>query len=378
MSVSEELSTAFAEHLYEGKVNLRDLLPDELQRFFAILGQSSYRTGQLLRWLYLRRVNSFEEMTDLSHRLRSKLQEVAVLPSLKWANSSNSVQDTTKFLFALPDGNCIESVKMRYLEHLGPGRVAVCLSSQVGCAMNCAFCASGKKGLVRSLKAWEMVEQAVQIQRLLDPLEERVANIVFMGIGEPLANLRQVLRAIKLLNCGDGFAVGMRHIAISTSGLVTGIHKLAEQRLPLKLALSLHATTDEVRSQIMPVNKRWPIQELLEACRVYQQATHRRLTFEYIMLDHLNDTLEDADRLVHLLKGLRCLVNLIPWNAIEHPTFKRSSNNRVRAFQERVNAGGLRCTLRCEKGADIDAACGQLRLRTMEENLLAPEDFEDD
>ncbi len=362
----ETVTAPFADHLYEGKVNLRDLLPQELRTFFSLLGQSSYRTGQLLRWLYLRRVSSFAEMTDLSHRLRETLEEVAVLPRLEWANSSNSVQDTTKFLFALPDGNCIESVKMRYLEHLGPGRVAVCLSSQVGCAMNCAFCASGKRGLVRSLKAWEMAEQAVQIQRLLDPLNERVANLVFMGIGEPLANLREVLRAICLLNCGDGFGVGMRHIAISTSGLVPAIYQLAEKKLPLKLALSLHATTDEVRSHIMPVNKRWPIGELLEACRVYQQATHRRLTFEYIMLDHLNDTLEDADRLVKLLRGLRCLVNLIPWNAIDHPTFKRSSHNRIRAFQERVNAGGLRCTLRCEKGADIDAACGQLRLRTMD------------
>ena len=372
MSLPEELAAEFSEHLYEGRVNLRDLLPAELQRFFSLLGQSSYRTGQLLRWLYLRRVSSFAEMTDLSHRLRSRLEEVAVLPRLRWANSSNSVQDTTKFLFALPDGNCIESVKMRYLEHLGPGRVAVCLSSQVGCAMNCAFCASGKKGLMRSLQAWEMVEQAVQIQRLLDPLQERVANIVFMGIGEPLTNLRQVLRAVCLLNCGDGFAVGMRHIAISTCGIVPAIYQLAQKQLPLKLALSLHATTDEVRSRIMPVNRRWKIKELLEACRVYQQATHRRLTFEYIMLDHINDTLEDADRLVELLRGLRCLVNLIPWNAIDHPAFKRSSNNRVRAFQERVNAGGLRCTLRCEKGADIDAACGQLRLRTLdaEENCM--------
>lgn len=366
MALPEELAAEFSDHLYDGRVNLRDLLPEELQRFFALLGQSSYRTGQLLRWLYLRRANSFAEMTDLSHRLRSRLEEVAVLPRLQWANSSNSVQDTTKFLFALPDGSCIESVKMRYLEHLGPGRVAVCLSSQVGCAMNCAFCASGKKGLLRSLKAWEMVEQAVQIQRLLDPLEERVANIVFMGIGEPLTNLRQVLRAIRLLNCGDGFAVGMRHIAISTCGVVPAIYQLAQKKLPLKLALSLHATTDGLRSRIMPVNRRWGIKELLEACRAYQEATRRRLTFEYIMLDHLNDTLEDADRLVDLLRGLRCLVNLIPWNAVEHPTFKRSSNNRVRAFQERVNAGGLRCTLRCEKGADIDAACGQLRLRAMD------------
>lgn len=375
-NLQQKTAEAFPEHLLEGKVNLKDLLPEELQQFFAILGESRFRVGQLLRWIYIRRVAAFEEMSDLSLRLRSRLQQVAILPQLQFADPRRSVQDTSKFLFALPDGNKVESVRMHYLEHLGPGRVAVCLSSQVGCAMACRFCASGKLGLVRNLQAWEMVDQALQIQRLLDQSQTdnpnvepaRVANIVFMGIGEPLHNFDNLLRAVKLLNCGDGFAVGMRHIAISTCGIVPGILKLAEQQLPLKLAISLHAANDELRSQLMPVNKRWNIEALLEACRVYQAASGRRITFEYVMLDGINDTFKDAERLVARLRGIRALVNLIPWNAVDHPTFRRSSRQQIRAFQERVCDLGIRCTVRREKGSDIDAACGQLRLHNMQDD----------
>ncbi|MGM9991801.1 MAG: 23S rRNA (adenine(2503)-C(2))-methyltransferase RlmN [Candidatus Bruticola sp.] len=359
-----QLQTNFKDRLDEaGKVNLKELLPDELEKFFAILGESKYRAGQLLRWIYVRRVASFEEMTDLSAKLRSRLIQLASIPRLRFADPKLSIQDTSKFLFVLPDGNMVESVKMRYLEHLGPGRVAVCISSQVGCAMGCHFCASGKAGLVRNLRAWEIVDQALQIQRCLDGCNERVANIVFMGIGEPFNNMDNVLRAIKLINCGDGFGVGMRHIAVSTCGVVPGIEKLTQLKYPLKLAISLHAVTDELRSKLMPINKRWNLQALIEACRHYQEVVGRRITFEYIMLEGVNDSLEDATRLVSLLKGLRALVNLIPWNAVEHPEFKRSSTHRVRRFQERVQELGLRCTLRREKGSDIDAACGQLRLR---------------
>ena len=363
-NLRSQLQEQFKEHLdAQGKVNLKNLLPEELEHFFAILGESRYRVGQFLRWIYIRRVLEFEEMTDLSAKLRSRLQQLASIPNLKFADPKQSLQDTSKFLFLLPDGNMVESVKMRYLEHLGPGRVAVCISSQVGCAMACQFCASGKAGLVRNLQAWEIVDQALQIQRRLDGCGERVANIVFMGIGEPFNNMDNVLRAIKLLNCGDGFGVGMRHIAVSTCGVVPGMERLTQLQYPLKLAISLHATTDELRSKLMPVNRRWNLEKLIEACKNYQAAVGRRITFEYVMLEGVNDSLEDASRLVHLLKGLRALVNLIPWNAVDHPTFKRSSTNRVRRFQERVQELGLRCTLRREKGSDIDAACGQLRLR---------------
>ncbi|MBQ7503252.1 23S rRNA (adenine(2503)-C(2))-methyltransferase RlmN [bacterium] len=366
--LKRRLQELFAERLdAEGKVILKELLPDELERFFAVLGESKYRVRQLMRWLYINRRWDFEEMTDFSAKLRYRLKLLASVPCLKFADPRQSVQDTSKFLFLLPDGNMVESVKMRYLEHLGARRVAVCISSQVGCAMGCQFCASGKAGLVRNLRAWEIVDQALQIQKVLDEAEERVANIVFMGIGEPMHNLDNVVRAIKLLNSGDGFGVGMRHIAVSTCGVVPGIERLAELRYPLKLAISLHASNNEVRSEIMPVNRRWPIEALLQACRRYQEAVGRRITFEYVMLEGVNDSEEDAARLVRLLKGIRSLVNLIPWNAVDHPSFKRSSKERIRRFQEKVQELGIRCTLRREKGADIDAACGQLRLRRMAE-----------
>ncbi|MBQ7528458.1 23S rRNA (adenine(2503)-C(2))-methyltransferase RlmN [bacterium] len=369
-NLSAQLRDTFGNFLdSQGKVNLRELLPEELEVFFSILGESKYRVGQLMRWIYVRRIFAIDEMTDFSAKLRNRLKLLASIPTLSFTDPKLSLQDTSKFLFTLEDGNMVESVKMRYLEHLGPGRVAVCISSQVGCAMGCQFCASGRAGLVRNLKAWEIVDQALQIQKKIDDLEERVANIVFMGIGEPLHNFDNVLRAVRLLNHGDGFGVGMRHIAISTSGIVPGIYRLAELKYPLKLAISLHATTDKLRSEIMPVNRRWPLEELLQACRTYQQTVGRRITFEYVMLDHVNDSLEDAERLVKMLKGIRSLVNLIPWNAVDHPTFKRSNKERVRQFQERVQSLGLRCTLRREKGSDIDAACGQLRLRRTANNI---------
>lgn len=359
----EQLQAVFSEHLHHGLVNLKDLLLPEMVTFFEMLGQSSYRAGQMFRWIYLRRATSFAEMTDLSKHLRELLPTVAAIPSLELVTPKQSQQDTTKFLFTLGDGNQVESVRMRYLEHLGPGRIAVCLSSQVGCAMGCQFCASGKLGLVRNLQAWEMVDQALHIQRMHDAAQERVANVVFMGIGEPLQNFDNLIRAIKLLNCGEGFAVGMRHIAISTCGVVPMMRKLAELALPLKLAISLHAVNDQLRSKLMPVNRKWPLAELIEACRVYQEATGRRITFEYVMLQGVNDNLADADALLQLLHGLRALVNLIPYNATEQSGFVRSTKERVRQFQERLTAAGLRCTVRREKGSDIDAACGQLRLR---------------
>ena len=362
--LAQRLREAFPQALDgEGRVNLKELLPEQLQEFCAILGESSYRAGQLLRWIYVQRVTDFQAMSNISARLRARLERLAVLSQLQLLTPKHSRQDTSKFLFGLPDGQMVECVKMRYLEHLGPERVAVCISSQVGCAMGCQFCASGQAGLVRNLKAWEIVDQALQIQRQLDAKGERVANVVFMGIGEPFNNFDNVLRAIQLLNCGEGFGVGMRHITLSTCGIVPGIERLTELAYPLKLAISLHATTDELRNRLMPVNRRWNLEALLGACRRYQERVGRRITFEYVMLEGVNDSPEDAERLVRLLHGIRSLVNLIPWNAVDHPTFKRSSPERVRKFQERVQRLGLRCTLRREKGSDIDAACGQLRLR---------------
>ncbi len=345
------------------KVNLKDLTPDELVAFVRELGEPAFRARQLLRWIYTARETDFERMTNLSLKLRSRLQEKAEIPELQLKEERHSEQETTKYLFTLPDGEVIESVRMHYLgDDVGPGRVAVCISTQVGCAMACDFCASGKLGLRRNLATWEIVDQVLQIQKRLDEQGERVANVVFMGIGEPLHNYRNTLRAVRMINSPEGLGIGMRHLTVSTAGLVPRIRELAAEKLPLRLAISLHATNDELREKIMPVNRKWKLDSLLEACRDYQEATGRRVTFEYVLLDGINDSVEEAHELVRLLSGMHSLVNLIPWNPIEGVPYKRSRPARVRAFQEVVEKSGIKCTVRQEKGSDIAAACGQLRL----------------
>ncbi len=366
VSELERLQSVFEQHLLEGKVNLKDLLPEELEVFFGELGEPSFRARQLIRWIYVRGEHDFQAMTDLSKVLRAKLAEVAVIPVLGRRDfQSSSCQDTTKYLFDLPEGGEVESVRMRYLENLGPGRVAVCISSQVGCAMACDFCASGLFGLKRHLKTWEIVDQVLQIQKDIESHGERVANVVFMGLGEPLHNYDNVLRSIELLNLAEGLGIGMRHLTVSTSGLVPKIKALADLKMSIRLAISLHSVRDELRSKMMPVNRRWPIGELLDACRYYQQQTGRRITFEYILLDEVNDSVNEAHRLGQLLAGIHALVNLIPWNPIEGIPYRRSKPAAVRKFQETIEGYGIKCTVRQEKGGDIDAACGQLRLRDL-------------
>lgn len=356
----------FSNHLFEDKVNLKDLLPEEMEAFFRALGQPRFRVDQLVRWIYVRKVTDFMQMTDLSKDLRRQLQEVAIVPELGVRTFQESRhQDTTKYLFNLPRGGEVESVRMRYIENLGPGRVAVCISSQVGCAMACDFCASGLMGLKRHLDTWEIVDQVLQIQKDIDQDDERVANVVFMGLGEPLHNYDNMLRAIKLLNLENGIGIGMRHLTVSTSGLVPKIRMLAEEKLSLRLAISLHATDDVLRSKMMPVNRKWPIRELLDACRDYQKETGRRITFEYILLDDVNDSVEEAQALGELLQGIHALVNLIPWNPVEGIPYRRSHPRAVRAFQKTIEKFDIKCTVRQEKGSDIDAACGQLRLRDL-------------
>ncbi|MEW6280919.1 MAG: 23S rRNA (adenine(2503)-C(2))-methyltransferase RlmN, partial [Candidatus Eremiobacterota bacterium] len=327
------MTERFASHLLDGKVNLKDLLPDELVEFFRLLGEPAFRARQVIRWIYVRGVARFEDMSDLSRPLRQRLDEVAVLPELQVKAARHSEQDTTKYLFRLPDGDVVESVRMRYLEHLGPGRIAICISTQVGCAMACDFCASGKLGLRRNLATWEIVDQVLQIQKDVAPRGERVANVVYMGIGEPLHNYQNTMRSVRLVNLAEGLGIGMRHLTISTAGLVPKIRELAGEGLPVRLAISLHATDDELREKLMPVNRKWKLQELIGACRDYQQATGRRVTFEYVMLDGVNDSLEQAHRLGALLEGLHALVNLIPWNPIEGVPYRRSRPARIRAFQ---------------------------------------------
>lgn len=362
-----DLAERYKPHLYDGRVNLKDLLPAEMEQLMLDLGQPRYRWQQLWRWIYVRLCSDFDDMTDLSKPFRSLLQEVAVVPSMHLHQHLQSdAQDTDKFLFRMKDGAVVESVKMRYLEQVGAGRIAICISSQVGCAMACSFCASGLAGLQRNLAAWEIVDQVWQIQKAVEPLGQRVANIVYMGIGEPFHNYDNVMRSLRIVHAAEGLGIGMRHFTISTSGLVPQIRLLAAERLPIRLAISLHATNDTLRNEIMPVNRKWPLAELLEACREYQAATERRITFEYVLLEGVNDSLAEADALGKLLRGMHVLVNLIPWNPVEGAGYQRSRPGRVRAFQERVEAHGHKCTVRQEKGADIDAACGQLRLRDME------------
>ncbi|MBI3928671.1 MAG: 23S rRNA (adenine(2503)-C(2))-methyltransferase RlmN [Armatimonadetes bacterium] len=368
---SPAVQESFSCHLLDGKVNLKDLLPEELERFFGLLGEPRFRAGQVIRWMYVRGVSDFGHMTDLAKELRGRLQEIAVVPNLEAdVQQLSEAQDTSKYLFRLPDGNAVESVRMRYLENLGPGRVAVCISSQVGCAMACDFCASGLLGLKRNLKTWEIVDQVTQIQNRVRDRGERVANVVFMGLGEPLHNYDNLLRAIRLINLQEGLAIGMRHLTVSTAGLVPQITKLAQEKLSLCLAISLHATDDELRGKMMPINRRWPIEQLLEACREYQRLTDRRVTFEYLMIDGVNDSLEQARRLGSMVSGLHALINLIPWNPVEGIPYRRSTRAAVRAFQAEVEKYGVKCTVRQEKGSDIEAACGQLRLRDLGERAL--------
>lgn len=362
-----DLLQSYASHLLDGKINLKSLLPQEMEQLMLDLGQPRYKWQQVWRWMYVRLVDDFEEMTDLSKDFRRRLSELTCVPSMALhLHQQSSAQDTDKFLFKMRDGSLVESVKMRYLESVGHGRIAICISSQVGCAMACSFCASGLAGLQRNLAAWEIADQVTQIQKAVQPLGQRVANVVYMGIGEPFHNYDNVMRSVRMINCGEGLGIGMRHLTISTSGLVPQIRQLAAERLPIRLAISLHATNDALRDEIMPVNRKWPIAELLAACREYQQATERRITFEYVLLEGVNDSLAEAEALGKMLRGLHVLVNLIPWNPVEGASYQRSRPGRIRAFQERVEAFGPKCTVRQEKGADIDAACGQLRLRDME------------
>ena len=361
------------ERVLDGKRNLKDLTHSEMEEFFLEIGEPKYRAKQVLKWIYNRGVHEFEEMTDLSKKLRAKLADCAVVPTLQLRRVSESEsQDTKKYLFDLPQGGEVESVQMRYPDEMGAGRVAVCISSQVGCAMGCNFCASGVMGLKRHLSTWEIVEQVTRIQKDLTPQGERVANVVFMGLGEPLHNYDEVLRAVRILNSPDGLGIGMRHLTISTSGLVPQIQQLSNEGIPLRLAISLHAVRDDLRSQMMPVNRRWNLESLMSACAEYYQKTKRRVTFEYILLSGVNDSREEAEELAELLNRheIHSLVNLIPWNPVDGVPYERSTPQAIRTFQTTVAKSGIKCTVRQEKGADIDAACGQLRLRDLKERQV--------
>lgn len=332
---------------------IKCLTLDELQAALTELGQPAFRARQVYAWLH-RGVRSFEEMTDLPKALRESLAEHYLLTVPEAVRRQESKLDgTVKYLWRLHDGNCVETVLMKY--HHGN---TVCISSEVGCPMGCAFCASTIGGLVRRLSAGEMLDEVLFTE--LDS-GQPVSNIVLMGIGEPLDNYDAVCRFLELVNSGEGMNVGMRHISLSTCGVVPRILELAESRLQLTLSVSLHAPDDETRSQIMPVNRRWPVDELLAACREYYAKTNRRISFEYAMIRDVNDSPETARLLLKKLKGLTAHVNLIPLNNVEESPLKPSDRVTVLRFQKILEDQGVACTIRRTLGSDIDASCGQLR-----------------
>lgn len=338
-------------------VDIKSMTLEELTAWFKEQGEPAFRAKQVFHWLY-RGAASFEEMSDLSKALRQKLGETCFLTPPKVARKQVSKLDgTVKYLWELSDGNCIETVLMRY-KHGN----TVCISSQVGCRMGCAFCASTLAGKVRDLTPAEMIDQVLFTQ--LDS-GETVSNIVLMGIGEPLDNFDTVMKFLTLVNHPEGLNIGMRHISLSTCGLVDKIDKLAQRELQLTLSVSLHAPDDETRSRIMPVNRSVGVEKLMEACRRYFQTTGRRISYEYAMIDGVNDSDRQADLLGRLLKGTPGHVNLIPLNDVEESPLKPS--RRVAAFQRRLESHGITVTVRRKLGSDIDASCGQLRRKAMRE-----------
>ena len=335
--------------------DIKSMSPEELTAWFKEQGEPAFRAKQVFRWLY-RGVTSFEEMSDLSKALRQKLAETCFITAPKVARKQVSAQDgTIKYLWELSDGNCIETVLMRY-KHGN----TVCISSQVGCRMGCAFCASTIAGKVRNLTPAEMIDQVLFTQ--LDS-GAPVSNIVLMGIGEPMDNFDTVMKFLTLVNHPEGMNIGMRHISLSTCGLVDQIDKLAQRGLQLTLSVSLHAPDDETRSKIMPVNRSVGVDKLMETCRRYFQITGRRISYEYAMIDGVNDSDWQADLLASLLKGTPGHVNLIPLNEVEESPLKPS--RRVAAFQKRLESHGVTVTVRRKLGGDIDASCGQLRRTDM-------------
>ena len=334
-------------------MNIRSMTLPEVTALVKELGQPAFRGKQIFTWLH-KGVASYEEMTNLPKPLREALAEKYPIYAPKPVRRQESARDgTIKYLWELSDGNCVETVLMRY--HYGN---TVCISTEVGCPMGCAFCASTLGGLVRRLQPNEMLEQ-VMFTQLDSGLP--INHIVLMGIGEPLDNFDNVMRFLELVNSPDGMNISMRHISLSTCGLVPKIDELAKRKLQISLAISLHGPNDEIRNRIMPVNKAYPMEELLAACRRYFEATSRRIHFEYAMIDGVNDRVCDAKEILSRIKGLPAHFNLIPLNHVEESPLKPSSKSAVAAFQKTLEEGGVTATVRRTLGGDIDASCGQLR-----------------
>jgi 23S rRNA (adenine2503-C2)-methyltransferase len=341
-------------------IDIRSLHLDELRR----IAQPSYRATQIADWLYQKRVTSFAEMTNLPHALRTKLADNLCFGKIEVVRVLGSKDTTRKFLVRLSDNNLIESVLIPASPALygSPSdRRTICVSTQVGCAYGCKFCASGLDGWKRNLRADEIVNQIIAVE---EESGERIDNIVFMGMGEPLANYDNLLRAIQIINAPWGIGIGARNITISTSGLVPQIRKLADQPLQIRLAVSLHSASDEIRSRIMPVNRKYNLGALLDACRYFTSRKKQRITFEYILIAQVNDSDKQARQLAKHARALEAKVNLIPYNRVEGLDWTQPSIDRQKKFLAILRSADVRATLRREKGDDIAAACGQLRLQT--------------
>ena len=339
--------------------NIKDFDLEDLKNELIELGEKSFRAEQIFKWIYQEKVKSFDEMTNLSLELRNKLKNNYTICNYNVLKKQESKDGTVKYLFDILDGNAIETVLMSY--HHG---YSICVSFQIGCKMGCKFCASTGIKFIRNLSSGEIVEQILAVEQ---DTGVRISNVVFMGIGEPLNNYENVVKAIRIINNQKGINIGARHISVSTSGLVPGIYRLAEEKIQCTLSISLHATNNEKRSSMMPVNNAYPIEELMNACKDYIKQTNRRISFEYALAKDNNDNLEDAKELVKLLKGMLCHVNLIPINKIENGVYIKSSNENIMRFRDYLNDHGIVATIRRELGSDIDAACGQLRRKNLNE-----------
>ena len=332
--------------------NIYDLTIKELEEYFINNGEKTFRSTQVYEGLYKKRLTSFDEMTNISKELRLKLKNDFSMHKIKLLIKQQG-ENVNKYLFELEDGNKIESVLM--FHDYG---TSICVSSQVGCNMTCAFCESGRLKKVRNLLAYEIVQQILIIE---EDIKKRITHVVVMGIGEPFDNYDNVLRFIKIINCNKGIDIGSRHITISTCGVIPGIQKFMNEEGQVNLAISLHAPNNELRSKLMPINRAYPLDELMKSIKEYIKKTNRRVTFEYIMLEGINDSEKDAKELSDLLKGMNCYVNLIPYNETKNIGFKRTKEWKILKFYDILKKNKINTTIRKEFGGKVDAACGQLR-----------------
>lgn len=335
------------------KTILSGLSLDEVEKITDELKASKFRARQIHNWIYLKSVSTIDEMTDLSVKFREELKQVATVTDIKIHTKQVSSDGTIKYLLEFADGQRVETVLMRFDNR---ANLTACVSSQVGCAVNCSFCATGKRGFIRNLSYREIIEQVLTIQR---DTGLKVTNVVFMGQGEPLLNLDNVLKAMRIFN--DNFQIGARRLTVSTSGIVPKIYELADIDMQSTLAISLHAPNHEIRSQLMQIENKYNMLELHKALKNYIAKTGRRITIEYLLIKDLNDTIESAKQLAQYLKDLKCNINLIPYNPTAQNDYKRPSNNSIMRFKALLEHSGKKVTVRLERGGDIDAACGQLK-----------------